>query len=60
VSQKNGPITFAAGIALGGFGGFLLGALLGKQFVQIISMIAGLIDRRSAEDDRLRFELMSQ
>jgi len=60
VSNKNGPATFIAGIALGGFGGFVLGALLGKQFVQIISMIAGLIDRRSAEDDRLRFELMSQ
>jgi hypothetical protein len=38
----------------------LLGALLGKQFVQVISMIAGLIDRRSSDDDRLRFELMSQ
>jgi hypothetical protein len=47
-------------MAVGGFGGFVLGALLGKQFVQVISMIAGLIDRRSSDDERLRFELMSQ
>jgi hypothetical protein len=60
VSKRNGPVTFTVGIAVGGIGGFLLGAILGKQFVHIISMIAGLIDRRSSDEDRLRFELMSQ
>lgn len=60
MSKRSGPVTFTVGMAVGGFGGFVLGALLGKQFVQVISMIAGLIDRRSSDDERLRFELMSQ
>jgi hypothetical protein len=60
VSKRNGPVTFSLGIAVGGIGGFLLGAILGKQFVHIVSMIASLIDRRSSDEDRVRFELMSQ
>ena len=60
MSKRSGPVTFTVGMAVGGLGGFLLGAVLGKQFVHLVSMIAGLIDRRSSDEDRLRFELMSQ
>ena len=60
MSKRNGPVTFSVGVAVGGLGGFLLGAILGKQFVHVISMVAGLVDRRSSDEDRLRFELMSQ
>lgn len=60
MSKRNGPVTFTVGVAVGSLGGFLLGAVLGKQFVHVVSMIAGLIDRRTADEDRVRFELMSQ
>ena len=60
MSKRNGSVTFSVGIAVGGVGGFLLGAVLGKQFVHVVSMVAGLVDRRSSDEDRLRFELMSQ
>jgi hypothetical protein len=54
------PVTFSAGMLVGGLGGFLLGALLGKQFIHVLSVLVNTVDRRSSDDERLRFELLSQ
>lgn len=41
--------------------GFVLGALLGRYIVQMVSMIWALVDRRDRSDEeRLRFELLLQ
>ncbi|MEJ7838839.1 MAG: hypothetical protein WKF81_08485 [Thermomicrobiales bacterium] len=60
MSKRNRPVTFTVGVAVGSLGGFLLGAVLGKQFVHVVSLVGSLIDRRNSDDDRVRFELMSQ
>lgn len=59
--KKGGPITFAAGAAAGLFGGFILGILVGKYLIQLVSLLYGMIDRRgSSDDERLKFELLLQ
>ena len=59
--MKNGPITFLLGTLIGSLAGFVLGALLGKYALHLISLLIGAVDRRgSAEDERLKFELMLQ
>jgi hypothetical protein len=58
---KNGPVTFSIGAVLGALGGFVLGALLGKYALHLMSMLIGVVDRRSSTDeDRLRFEVLLQ
>ncbi|HWV22755.1 MAG TPA: hypothetical protein VNZ58_01075 [Thermomicrobiales bacterium] len=59
--KKGGPVTFAVGAAAGLLGGFMLGILVGKYLIQLISLLYGMIDRRgSSDDDRLKFELLLQ
>lgn len=59
--NSGGPITFAVGISLGGFGGFVLGAFFGKYLLHLVSFLIGVVDRRGgADEDRLRFELLLQ
>lgn len=59
--MKNGPITFVLGTLTGATAGFVLGALLGKYALHLISLLISAVDRRgSAEDERLKFELMLQ
>jgi hypothetical protein len=58
---KSGPITFALGTLTGAMAGFVLGALLGKYALHLISFLIGAVDRRgSADDERLKFELLLQ
>ena len=58
---KNGPITFSIGATVGGLAGFVLGALLGKYALHVLSLLIGAIDRRGTSDeDRLKFELLLQ
>ena len=41
--------------------GFVLGALLGRYFAQLLSIIWAFVDRRDRSDDeRLKFELLLQ
>jgi hypothetical protein len=41
--------------------GFVLGATLGRYFVQLLSVVWAFVDRRDRSDDhRLRFELLLQ
>lgn len=57
----NGPITFTAGVTVGGLGGFILGAVLGKYAFHLATVLVGALDRRHGSDDeRLRFELLLQ
>lgn len=59
--RNSGPITFFVGASMGAFGGFVLGALLGKYVLHLMSVLIGLVDRRGDGDDkRLRFELLLQ
>lgn len=55
------PITFTAGVTVGGLGGFILGALFGKYAFHLATVLFGALDRRNGSDDeRLRFELLLQ
>ncbi len=59
--NHGGPITFAVGVSLGGFGGFVLGAFFGKYLLHLASFLIGVVDRRgSTDEDRLKFELLLQ
>lgn len=59
--KQGGPFTFAIGAVAGLFGGFVLGVLFGKYLIQLISLLYGMIDRRSSSDEeRLKFELLLQ
>lgn len=59
--KNNGPITFTAGVAVGGLGGFILGAILGKYVFHLATVLFGALDRRNGSDEeRLRFELLLQ
>lgn len=59
--KQGGPITFAVGATAGIFGGFVLGVFFGKYLLQLLSLLYGMIDRRSSsDDDRLKFELLLQ
>ena len=41
--------------------GFVLGAVLGRYFVQLLSMIWTFVDRRDrGDEERLKFELLLQ
>lgn len=44
-----------------GTAGFILGALLGRYFLQLFSMLWAFVDRRDRNDEeRLKFELLLQ
>lgn len=61
VLKNSGPITFALGVTVGGLGGFVLGAFLGKYLLHLVSFLIGVVDRRgSSDEDRLKFELLLQ
>jgi hypothetical protein len=61
VFKHGGPITFAVGASVGGFGGFLLGAFFGKYLLHLVSFLIGVVDRRgNSDEDRLKFELLLQ
>ena len=61
VMKNSAPITFSIGVTVGGLGGFVLGAFLGKYLLHLVSFLIGVVDRRgSTEEDRLRFELLLQ
>lgn len=58
---KSGPVTFSIGATLGALGGFVLGALLGKYALHMLTVLIGVVDRRgSSDEDRLRFEVLLQ
>lgn len=58
---KNGPITFTIGVSVGTLGGFVLGAVLGKYALNLVSLLIGVLDRRhGTEEKRLKFELLLQ
>lgn len=57
----SGPVTFVAGLTIGGLGGFVLGALLGKYVFHLATVLVAALDRRNgADEERLRFELLLQ
>ena len=59
--KNSGPITFTIGVTVGGLGGFVLGAFLGKYLLHLVSFLIGVVDRRGGTDeDRLKFELLLQ
>lgn len=59
--KNNGPITFTAGITVGGLAGFILGAILGKYVFHLATVLVAALDRRHGSDEeRLRFELLLQ
>jgi len=61
VYRNSGPITFTAGVTVGGLGGFILGAVFGKYVFHVASVLVGTLDRRQGSDNqRLRFELLLQ
>ena len=61
-SGPSRPIVFSVGVGIGALGGMVLGTLVGKHVVHLLSMVVGLIDRRlsGANDERLNFELLLQ
>jgi hypothetical protein len=61
VFKHSRPITFTAGVTVGGLGGFILGALFGKYALHMATVLFGALDRRHGSDEeRLRFELLLQ
>jgi len=61
VFKNNGAITFTAGVTVGGLGGFILGAILGKYAFHLATVVFAALDRRDgSEEERLRFELLLQ
>lgn len=59
--KNSAPITFTAGVTVGGLGGFVLGAILGKYVFHLATVLIGALDRRQGSDEeRLRFELLLQ
>ncbi len=59
--KNSAPITFTAGVTVGGLGGFILGALVGKYALHLATVLVGTLDRRHGSDEeRLRFELLLQ
>jgi hypothetical protein len=61
VFNTSGPVTFTVGAAVGGLGGFVLGALFGKYVFHLATVLVAALDRRhGAEEERLRFELLLQ
>ncbi len=61
-SGPSRPIVFSVGVGVGALGGMVVGTLVGKHVVHLLSMVVGLVDRRlsGASDERLNFELLLQ
>ena len=61
MGTKERGTVFSLGIALGSFGGFVMGMLLGKYLLASVSMVAGLLLRRDPGDkQRPKFEWLLQ
>lgn len=61
MSNTSNATTFILGILIGLFGGFLIGAFLGKSVFQLASLLVHLVTRGSKSDeDRMKFELLLQ
>ncbi len=60
--RESGNVTMlVVGILVGVFGGFLLGALLGRSVFQMIGLLVQSITRSNRSDeDRMKFELLLQ
>ena len=60
MGRKNGTITFTAGAVSGILGGFMLGIFFGKYVLQVFTLLYNMIDRRSGDADKQRFEWLLQ
>lgn len=59
--SSNNVSTLLVGILIGVFGGFLLGAVLGKSVFQLASVLIHMVSRQSKSDqERMKFELLLQ
>ncbi len=59
--NSNNVSTLLLGIVIGLFGGFLLGAFLGKTVFQLATVLIHLASRQGKSDqDRMKFELLLQ
>lgn len=53
--------TLLLGIMIGMFGGFLLGAVLGKSVFQMAAVLIHTLNRQTRSDrERMKFELLLQ
>lgn len=61
MNNTSNATTLMVGILIGLFGGFLIGAFLGKSVFQLASLLIHLVSRGSKSDkDRMKFELLLQ
>ena len=59
--NSNNASTLLLGILIGLFGGFVLGAFLGKSVFQLATVLMHLVNRQGKTDqDRMKFELLLQ
>lgn len=61
MKNNNNTSTLVLGILIGMFGGFLLGAVLGKSVFQLAAVLIHTVNRQARSDqDRMKFELLLQ
>ncbi len=59
--MSNDISTLLLGILIGIFGGFLLGAVLGKTVFQLAAVLVHTLNRQTRSDrERMKFELLLQ